>query len=90
MIRLAPILTSLVIASSPLFVSCEDKDGGVHSDSTKQPKTSNTTSSSNTPAAPKLVLAENRPIEFNRDIRPILSENCWGCHGADLHEAEAD
>ena len=33
---------------------------------------------------------KHEPIVFNRDIRPILSENCWGCHGADLHEAEAD
>src|SRR5262249_27670994 len=23
------------------------------------------------------------PIEFNRDVRPILTENCFGCHGPD-------
>ena len=29
-------------------------------------------------------------IEFNRDIRPILSENCYFCHGPDKNKREAD
>lgn len=29
-------------------------------------------------------------IEFNRDIRPILSENCYACHGPDSHKREAE
>ncbi|MGH9935346.1 MAG: DUF1549 domain-containing protein, partial [Blastocatellia bacterium] len=24
-----------------------------------------------------------RQIDFNRDIRPILADKCWGCHGPD-------
>ncbi len=31
-----------------------------------------------------------QPLEFNRDIRPILAEKCFYCHGPDPNKREAD
>src|SRR5215470_2336293 len=30
-----------------------------------------------------------KPIEFNRDVRPILTENCFACHGPDKNKRKA-
>ncbi len=31
-----------------------------------------------------------KPIDYNRDVRPILSENCFYCHGPDPNHRKAD
>lgn len=35
------------------------------------------------------LLAHAEPLSYNRDIRPILSENCFACHGPDKAAREA-
>ena len=40
--------------------------------------------------ATQLLAAEERPLEFNRDIRPILSDTCFACHGPDKAKRETE
>ena len=39
---------------------------------------------------PVLGQAAQEPLSFNRDIRAILADNCFACHGQDAKKREAD
>src|SRR4051812_19218353 len=38
---------------------------------------------------PSALLAQSK-VEFNRDVRPILADHCFACHGPDDKARKAD
>ncbi len=40
--------------------------------------------------APRSVSCADQPIDFDRQIRPLLSDNCFSCHGPDAAVRKAD
>lgn len=41
-------------------------------------------------AEPPELLAEEKPLDFHRDVRSILAEHCFECHGPDATQREAE
>lgn len=41
-------------------------------------------------AVPRAFSAESEPIQFNKQIRPILSDKCFACHGPDSRQRKAN
>jgi mono/diheme cytochrome c family protein len=41
-------------------------------------------------SAAALAQEDRRAVDYNRDVRPILSDNCFACHGPDATHREAD
>ena len=37
--------------------------------------------------APRLPAPANRPVDFAKEVEPILAENCYSCHGPRKQES---
>src|SRR5688572_26937890 len=54
------------------------------------PAPASTPAAAAVPPAPPATPVQKSTIDFNRDIRPILSDNCYYCHGPDKGHRKAE
>ncbi len=77
----------------PVTLAAVTQDGTGETPSLDDWKTLNSTGSLKHPAlleTPAVMSDAARPVRFNRDVRPILSETCFHCHGPDEHGRRAE
>jgi mono/diheme cytochrome c family protein len=83
-VKIRPKSTLPILMSVPLlFASCGKRDSA--SSTTAERATADAASGTG-----NLPVKATAPVSFNREIRPILSENCIFCHGPDPHERGED
>ena len=65
------LLEAWIQAGAEWPLTLEDEAGGVH------------VAAREVPPVEHGITGPGEPLSFNRDVRPILSENCYACHGPD-------
>ena len=56
---------------------------------TRAPRTDATAAATSAISPTSPIAASAPPLDFNRDVRPILSDRCFGCHGPDAAKQKA-
>jgi len=77
-----------LLAAATALTGCGDGGGSTDTGGDAAAKTTLRAEGDASAATTRVNAPASRPIDFNRDIRPILSDNCFFCHGPDSAVAE--